>query len=46
MKALGGVTYRVHCYRTSASPITGMTSDILVRILLQSTKKIMRIAAY
>ncbi|KJA21940.1 hypothetical protein HYPSUDRAFT_41552 [Hypholoma sublateritium FD-334 SS-4] len=32
VKALGGVTYRVHCYRTAASPITGMTSDILIQV--------------
>ncbi|KAF8972529.1 NUDIX hydrolase domain-like protein, partial [Flammula alnicola] len=31
VKALGGMTYRLHCYQTSASPITGMTADILIR---------------
>ncbi|KAF9482356.1 hypothetical protein BDN70DRAFT_853378 [Pholiota conissans] len=31
VNAFGGVTYRVHCYQTSASPITGMTSDMLIK---------------
>ncbi|KAF8168494.1 NUDIX hydrolase [Crassisporium funariophilum] len=29
VKALGNMTYRLHCFQTSASPITGMTADVL-----------------
>jgi hypothetical protein len=28
---LGGSTYRMHRFRSAASPVEGMTSDILVR---------------
>jgi len=29
--ALGGTSYRWHYFRSSASPVTGLTADILVR---------------
>lgn len=28
---LGGLIYRMHCFQTSASPIRGLTSDILIQ---------------
>ncbi|KDR68762.1 hypothetical protein GALMADRAFT_146105 [Galerina marginata CBS 339.88] len=31
VEALGGMTYRLHCFQTSASPITGLTADVLIR---------------
>jgi len=33
VQKLGGLIYRMHCFQTSASPIRGLTADILVRLL-------------
>ena len=37
VEALGNTPYRMHRFRSNASPIKGLTSDILVRLILPST---------
>lgn len=33
---LGGVLYRMHRFRSTASPVKGLTADILVRVAIQA----------